>query len=858
VNAMNSTDGQVPSPTETDDIPYDVLPASPDASCVALYSDLLLIYVEPREKRPRVGVRFTDSLPDATEVLAWVGKGGNAGVRLDGRVVLDFDPRGARCSTCEAAKADCAHGDPREKHERALDEVTRRLGGFDPRESLTTWTAGDGAHHYLHATEEQVATLRSLLRGIPGLDIKAGSGAQVVCAGSLHPNGRRYKTDMRSVFGKVLETAAGNLAFDEPRRPSSLILALPLLPAVEASAGKRLPPGVSADVRDRDWEIYREGLSERVQMVLEQSDRALERFEGKADRLDDKSQSGIEASFAALLRQANVDLGEIEAALVEMRARSGAKDKDEDYFIRTVNLVRDLGYSIAEVFTPVLPEDLKNIPARESAATSESTVEKKESVLQKLKQATTHFDWCADQFDDVIVSVPRAEGWRHLPADSKAAREEVEAAYARAYATVPKRDAIDAFIATKKVEARDKSRRCVSARRIASIGDRIYLDLAQGEIVEMSATGWHVRDDSPALVRFLRTAGTLPLPRPERGGSFDLLRKFANVDDDNFVLLVASLLGLALAKGPYIVLLLIGEHGSTKTTLARLLVSIVDPRDPSGLVPSGKPEDVLIAARERHVTFYDNVSRVPDWFSDILCCLATGAGYAKRKLYTDGEGSQLSVMRPQVLTSIEEAINRSDLLSRAITVQLKRQPAYRTEEAVRADFDEVHPRLVGALCTAISTALGSRAEVDDLPRMADFAKFVARAEPALPWKPGTFLRLYRRQLGESARVQVEGSPVASALVEFMVKRGSSVWEGHAKDLLDELGPWSATAGAAKAWPRSPKGLRSVLRRHLSDLREFGVEVDLKVGEDARGVLLRVKHAGTSARADATASDITDP
>ncbi|HXK22421.1 MAG TPA: hypothetical protein VMS55_07060 [Myxococcota bacterium] len=135
--------------------------------------------------------------------------------------------------------------------------------------------------------------------------------------------------------------------------------------------------------------------------------------------------------------------------------------------------------------------------------------------------------------------------------------------------------------------------------------------------------GWDVVRDNLDPVRFLRTGGRLPLPRPEWGGSFALLRRFANVDDDNFVLLVASLLGLALAKGPYIVLLLIGEHGSTKTTLARLLASIVDPREPSALVPSGKPEDVLIAEKERHVTIYDNVSRVQDWFSDVLCCLAT-------------------------------------------------------------------------------------------------------------------------------------------------------------------------------------------------------------------------------------------
>jgi hypothetical protein len=232
MTSVSSTDARFPTPPEADEVPFDALPDGPEAAHVALYSDLPLIYVAAREKRPRPGVQFTGDLPGANDVVAWVAKeGGNAGVRLDGRVVLDFDPRSARCSRCEATKAkNCAHGDPRIKHEYALDQVTYRLRGFDPRESLTTWTAGGGAHHYLQATEEQARVLRNLLRGIAGLDIKAGSGAQVVCAGSLHPNGRRYKPDMRAVFGRVSKTPSGDLVFDEPSRPSTLIRALPPLP----------------------------------------------------------------------------------------------------------------------------------------------------------------------------------------------------------------------------------------------------------------------------------------------------------------------------------------------------------------------------------------------------------------------------------------------------------------------------------------------------------------------------------------------------------------------------------------------------------------------------------------------------
>src|SRR5262249_10142720 len=73
-------------------------------------------------------------------------------------------------------------------------------------------------------------------------------------------------------------------------------------------------------------------------------------------------------------------------------------------------------------------------------------------------------------------------------------------------------------------------------------GDRkvIWIDLAgeDWKSVRVTAEGWSVEDR--ADVAFLRTAQTLALPKPKRGGSIQALRSVINVQDHQFILVVGG------------------------------------------------------------------------------------------------------------------------------------------------------------------------------------------------------------------------------------------------------------------------------------------------------------------------------
>jgi hypothetical protein len=186
--------------------------------------------------------------------------------------------------------------------------------------------------------------------------------------------------------------------------------------------------------------------------------------------------------------------------------------------------------------------------------------------------------------------------------------------------------------------------------RLAEQDGLIYLDLADEfwRCVEIGASGWRIAEDPP--VRFRRSAGMQPLPLPVRGGSIEALAPFLNLASENdFVLVVAWLLGALRAGDPYPMLAIAGEQGSAKTVLSKLLRALVDPSvAPVRAMPRDERE-LFIAASHSHVLAFDNVSGLPPWLSDTLCRLTSGGAFSTRRLFTDQDEILFAAARPVIL-----------------------------------------------------------------------------------------------------------------------------------------------------------------------------------------------------------------
>lgn len=390
--------------------------------------------------------------------------------------------------------------------------------------------------------------------------------------------------------------------------------------------------------------------------------------------------------------------------------------------------------------------------------------------------------------------------------------------------------------------------------RLGAVGDAIYLDLgnAKWEAVEVTAAGWRVVADPP--VKFRRAKGMLPLPHPVLGGTLTDLRNFVNVrDEGQWALIAAWLVAAARPQGPFPVLVLGGEHGTAKSTTAEVLRRLIDPNSAMLRAEPRDVRDVMIAATNGWIVALDNLSSIEPWLSDCLCRLATGGGFSTRELYTDNDEVIFAAQRPVILNSIEELATRSDLLDRALLVDLPVIPEERRRRMREfwRTFEVKRPRLLGALLAAVSTGLRRQDEVDllHLPRMADFAAWTTAAAPALGWADDYFISMYtanREQAHESA---LDASPVASVIRALA---DQEPWEGTAAELLERLTKLADEAARrARNWPTTPRQLGAALRRLAPNLRAVGVQVGFRDQRElgARRRQVAVQKVGVAQRSN---------
>lgn len=363
--------------------------------------------------------------------------------------------------------------------------------------------------------------------------------------------------------------------------------------------------------------------------------------------------------------------------------------------------------------------------------------------------------------------------------------------------------------------------------RVGEHGGDIYLDLGDETwtAIRITAHGWEPVTRCP--VHFLRPASLQPLPMPERGGMVEELFSLCNITERQSQSLALSWLVAACRPGrPVPLLAVTGKQGSAKSTTAEMLSRIIDPKITALRTKPKDEETVMVSAHNSWVIGYDNLSGIPDWLSDFLCSLSTGVAHTGRALYTNGEESVMQAIRPIILTSIDDVAKRSDLIDRTLILSLPtlEEEQRRTEEEVWADFDEAHPRILGAVLDAVSSAIAKLPSIPkrNLPRMADFARWAMAAEEALGFNPGEFRSAYADNRLDGHAQALENCPLVEPIDRFMSNKNE--WTGTATDLLRNLEERATKQEREhRRWPKDAIRLSGELQRVAPNLRFGGID-----------------------------------
>lgn len=396
-------------------------------------------------------------------------------------------------------------------------------------------------------------------------------------------------------------------------------------------------------------------------------------------------------------------------------------------------------------------------------------------------------------------------------------------------------------------------------RRVASVhaGD-IWIDLGDDRwrAVRVNAEGWQVVDNPP--VRFIRSKSTSPMPIPAQDGIIENLWGLTNVPEGERPLVLAWLMEALRPGTPYALLEITGEQGCAKSTTQAILRGFVD----ANQIPlRGKPksvEDCYVAARNNHVLSLENLSSISIEMSDAFCAITTGAGYASRQLYTNGEEALMKAHCPIILNGISQVVTRPDLLDRTVSLVLPVVTDRRSEKELWSCVEKKSPGIMGAILDRLSAALRELPNVqipkEKLPRMADFTLLGEAMMRSMGGAPGEFLRLYTEHRKTAIERTLDASPVATAIFDY-VDRGES-YNGTVKGFLAMLTSQKPEHEANEYWPRSPKGLADALRRYAPALRQLGITVKISEKRQRDGVHCKV-HATVSEEGEEVKTKVHD-
>jgi len=366
--------------------------------------------------------------------------------------------------------------------------------------------------------------------------------------------------------------------------------------------------------------------------------------------------------------------------------------------------------------------------------------------------------------------------------------------------------------------------------RVAWYEGAIWIDKDGYKAIRVTGEGWEIIDDPPILFRSF--SHQHPLPDPIPGGDPWKVLDFLNVQDTLSRLAVMCYIPAAMVPDiPCNAIILHGGQGTAKSTLLKVIKSLLDPSDLDLNVGFSKPENFILTAWQSRMLNIDNLSSLPEWLSNSLCCTVTGAGQATRTHYTMEDLNILKIRRVVGLSGINLVADKPDLLERSTIFTLQPIPPENRREELEfwEEFESVRPSIIGGFLDVLSRMikLKSTIKLERPPRMMDFGLWGASAAVALGHTVEEYQQLVDSNSENQNSAAIEASPLAQVVVEMVKELPSGEWDGSPAEFLEianEYAPKLQIRKNSPLWPSNPTWTVRRLNEIQASLLAVGIEV----------------------------------
>ena len=343
--------------------------------------------------------------------------------------------------------------------------------------------------------------------------------------------------------------------------------------------------------------------------------------------------------------------------------------------------------------------------------------------------------------------------------------------------------------------------------------------------------------------------GQRPQVLPEHNYPPDIMQQFidkcTNIKDPKDQLLFKSyIVTLFIPDIPHLILLLKGVKGAAKSILETEVKRIIDPSELDLLVLNNNRNDFIINLAHNYYNAYDNVRKIPEWFSNDICAATTGAGFSTRTLYTTTDETYLKFKRCFALSSIGASLTEDDALERCISIKHPKliKQNRKLEEKILAEFDSMLPKLLGYILDIVAKTMQIKDRFDQtneldgkLERMADFCFWGEAAARAMGYEPMEFLNAYSENLRNQSRDAVNFNALAEIIcaicqdefaTKHIVEYTLPQLLAKVRETANEMGIEVDRYSTKFAWAKTPQSLSEELM-HLSTLIEdsYGYKIE---------------------------------
>lgn len=393
--------------------------------------------------------------------------------------------------------------------------------------------------------------------------------------------------------------------------------------------------------------------------------------------------------------------------------------------------------------------------------------------------------------------------------------------------------------------------------RVAPDGEGgIYIDLTneKWQTIHITKNAVKIIDDPPTL--FTRYSHQAPQIYPEKEGSLDDLFNWINIKNrEDQLLLKIYLITSLIPDIPHPILIFLGPQGCGKSLAMEMIRTLIDPSTVPKLSFNYKHDETALQMYHHYAPYYDNISNIPQWLSDILCRASTGDGFTKRRLYTDEDTVIFQFQRCVGLNGITAYPQKGDLMSRSLVEELKNisKEERKTETEIMKEFKKALPKLFGSILYTLQKTLETYpVKLEALPRMADFAIWGETAARILGYEENEFIKAYMEKIGQQYMTVLKDLPHGRAALLLMTKQ--NIWQGTAAKLFKQLKEIAATnniniEGKNNPFPHSAAWTTRRLKEITPMLEEVGIKVNIDSGGEKRGITITREKEGTSLLAE---------